>query len=184
MNLFLGMREDDQGVARFPPPDHRRIPPGSGSRHSYRVRSGSHELGTPCLSKRGRGPPCSGPAVSLGFQNPELFDQHTEFRRVCADDASDAHGVVVGFEAGKLVLIRNESKAAVQAMIVVGVACIEENLLVSDDVLKEGPVGERGVAGAVPGETGEVEPVPGEPLRPGRQPSAVAFDMDEGRAID
>ena len=30
MNMFLGMREDDQGVARFPPPDHRRIPQVQG----------------------------------------------------------------------------------------------------------------------------------------------------------
>ena len=26
MNTSLGMPEDDQGVARFPPPDHRPIP--------------------------------------------------------------------------------------------------------------------------------------------------------------
>ena len=50
----------------------------------------------------------------------------------------------------------------------------------SDDVLEEGTVRERRAAGVVPGETGEIEPVPGEPLQSVRQPAAMALDMDEG----
>ena len=66
--------------------------------------------------------PCSGSAVDVGFENLELFDQCIEFRRVCAEDAGGAHSVVVGFEAGKLVVFGDEPKAAVQAMIVVGLS--------------------------------------------------------------
>ena len=64
---------------------------------------------------------CSASAVDLGFENPDLLDQRTECRRVGAEDAGDAHGVVVGFEAGKLVGVGDEPEATVQATIVAGV---------------------------------------------------------------
>ena len=65
---------------------------------------------------------CSGSAVDVGFENLELFDQRIEFRRVCAEDTGGAHSVVVGFEAGKLVVFGDEPKAAVQAMIIIGLS--------------------------------------------------------------
>ena len=64
-------------------------------------------------------------------------------------------------------------------MVVVGVAGIEENCLVPDNILKECAVGERLPAYVMPREIHQVEPVPGEPLRAVRKPAPVAFDMDQ-----
>lgn len=55
---------------------------------------------------------------------------------------------------------------------------MEEDLLVPDDVLQEGPVGERVPADRMGGEAREVEPVAGEPVGPVGEAASVACDMD------
>ena len=47
----------------------------------------------------------SGRTVRVGFEDADAFHQRIELRRVVADDAGAAHGVVVGLQAGKLVVV-------------------------------------------------------------------------------
>ena len=121
--------------------------------------------------------------VRVGFEDAESFDQRVEFRCVVADDAGVAHGVVVRLQDGELVVVGNETQPAVEALIVVGVADVEEHLLVLDYILEEITVGERSLADSVVGEALEVEPVAGESVGAVRQPAAVACDMDERRLL-
>ena len=90
--------------------------------------------------------------VRVGFEDAESFDQRVEFRCVVADDAGVAHGVVVRLQDGELVVVGNETQPAVEALIVVGVAGVEEHLLVLDYILEEVTVGERSLADSVVGE--------------------------------
>ena len=60
---------------------------------------------------------------------------------------------------------------------------MEEHFLVPDDVRQEGAVGKRGLADRVGREACHVEPVAGEPFGTVRQPTPVAFDMDECRLL-
>lgn len=71
----------------------------------------------------------SGLAVHFAFHLPDAFDQGIEFRRVIANDAGGAHGLIVGSETVELVFVGNEPQPAVEAMIVVGVPRIEEDRL-------------------------------------------------------
>ena len=103
------------------------------------------------------------------------FDQRVESRCIVGDDAGVAHGVVVGLQGDKLVVVGNETQPAVEALIVVGVAGVEEHLLVPDHVGQEGAVAERGLADSVVGEAGQVEPMAGEPFGSVRQPAPVAI---------
>ena len=103
-------------------------------------------------------------AVSVGFEGADFFEQGVELRCVVGDDGGGAHGVVVGSQAGKLVVVGDEPQPAVKAVIVVGVTGVEKHPLVPDDILEELAVGESGAADMVCGEAGQIEPVPREPF--------------------
>ena len=115
-------------------------------------------------AERAGGCPYSAGAVRVGFEDADFLEQRVEPGCVVADDGGGAHGVVVGLQAGKLVVVGNEPQPAVEALIVVGVTSMEKHLLVPDDILQEFAVGERGPADIVRGEACQVEPVPREPF--------------------
>ena len=98
---------------------------------------------------------------------------------VVGDDGGSAHRVVIGLQAGKLVVVGDEPQPAGEALIVVGVTGVEKHLLVPDDILQEFAVGERGPADIVGGEACQVEPVPREPFGMVREPAPVTLDMDQ-----
>ena len=121
--------------------------------------------------------------VRVGFEGADSFDQRVEFRRVVANDAGAAHVVVVRSQGRELIVVGHETQAAVEAVIVVGVAGVEEHLLVPDDVGEEFAVSQCGPADGVGGKAREIEPVAGEPVGTVGEPAAVAFDMDERRLL-
>ena len=121
--------------------------------------------------------------VGFGFQDANLFDKCVESRRAFGDDAGGAHGIVVGMQVGKLVVIGDELHSAVEALIVIGVASVKKHLLVPDNILQEGAVGECCLADLVFGKAGQVEPVPRKAFGLVSEAMPMAFDMDEGRLL-
>ena len=95
------------------------------------------------------------------------------------DGGGGAHRVVIGLQAGKLVVVGDEPQPAGEALIVVGVTGVEKHLFVPDDILQEFAVGERGPADIVGGEACQVEPVPREPFGMVREPAPVTLEMDQ-----
>ena len=57
--------------------------------------------------------PCSGRGVHVDFENLNLFHQPIKLRRVGAEDAGDAHVVVIGFEVSELVAVGDEPEVTV-----------------------------------------------------------------------
>ena len=85
--------------------------------------------------------PRSAGTVRVDFEDADLFNQRVEPGCVVANDGGGAHGVVVGLQAWKLVVVGDEPQPAVEALIVVGVTGVEEHLLVPDDIFQEFAIG-------------------------------------------
>ena len=63
-----------------------------------------------------------------------------------ADDGGGAHGLVVGSQIGKLIVVGDKPKPAIEALIVVGATGVEKHPLVPDDIFEELAIGESGAA--------------------------------------
>ena len=100
-----------------------------------------------------------GSEIRADLQEPDIRDERPELRRTVADNAGSAHGIVVRLQGGELVVVGDEAQPAVEALVVVCIAGMEEHLLVPDNVGEKSPVRERGPTDRVVGEAGEVEPV-------------------------
>ena len=159
---------------------YRLVPRGDpgGRRAGYAAGSVRVRKRAGCGASEPVGRPYSTGPVRVGFEDADFFDQRVELSCVVGDDGGRAHGVVVGAQAGKLVVVGDEPRPAVEAMIVVGVTGVEKHPLVPDDVLQEFAVGERGPADIVGGEACQVEPVPREPFWMVPEPAPVALDLD------
>ena len=77
---------------------------------------------------RGGGSRVSAQTAGIAFEDAGSFYRCVEFRCVVTQDAGVAHGVVVGLQGAGLLVVGNEAPLAVEALIVVGVAGVQEHL--------------------------------------------------------
>ena len=85
----------------------------------------------------------SGKTVGLDFEIPDLAHQGIKSRRVGTNESRNSHGVAIRLQAGKLVVVGNETQPALKASIVLGATGMEEYPPVPDDIVQEAAVEER-----------------------------------------